>query len=113
MNAVDVTFRILDDLAIVPSSMGRGCYHVNIEDGVAVHCSCPDHQRRARACKHMGVVDAALRGEAEQVKGRDAFRATLAPKAAPRTKAKAKKTEAPRTASGFYMDPNDPRWFNW
>lgn len=110
MSAVDVTFRILEDFAIVPSSTGRGCYHVAIEEGAAVHCSCPDHQRRARACKHMGLVDAALRGEAEQVKGRDAFHGTLTPKRAPKKKAEA---EAPRTAGSYYIDPNDPRWFNW
>jgi len=84
---VKTMIRLLDDHAIVPSSTGRGCYHVSFEDGVSVHCTCPDHARRSRVCKHMDAVDRALRGEAEKGKGRDTYHVELAPKAAPKRSA--------------------------
>lgn len=80
---VKTMIRILDDYAIVPSSNGRDCYHVAIEDGLSVHCTCPDHARRSRVCKHMTAVDSALRGEAARVR-RDCYEVTLTPKPASR-----------------------------
>jgi hypothetical protein len=80
---VKTMIRILDDYAIVPSSDGRDCYHVAIEDGLSVHCTCPDHARRSRVCKHMTAVDSALRGEAARVR-RDCYEVTRTPKPASR-----------------------------
>ena len=83
--AVKTMIRILDDYAIVPSSKGSACYHVAIEDGLAVHCTCPDHARRSRVCKHMDAVDQALRGQVPRAAfGRGTYEVALTPKPAPR-----------------------------
>lgn len=125
---VKTMIRLLDDHAIVPSSTGRGCYHVSFEDGVSVHCTCPDHARRSRVCKHMDAVDRALRGEAEKGKGRDTYHVELAPKAAPKRSAldgaraevgRLMAQDAERQASlanaqavGI-IDDEDPSWWTW
>jgi len=125
---VKTMLRLLDDHAIVPSSTGKGCYHVAFEGGVSVHCTCPDHQRRSRVCKHMVAVDAALRGEAERGKGRDTYHVELTPKPAPRSGARAAvsaevgrlmREDAERQASlanaqavGI-IDDEDPSWWMW
>lgn len=108
---IEVQIRVLDEYAIVPSSTGRGCYHVQIENDIAAACSCPDHQRRARACKHMVAVDEVLRGEGRQVKGRDAYHATLTPRTTKKKLEKAR--EAQDKGAGVEMAPDDPRWFYW
>jgi len=125
---VKTMIRLLDDHAIVPSSTGRGCYHVAFEDGVSVHCTCPDHRRRSRVCKHMEAVDSALKGEAEKGKGRDTYHVELAPKAAPKRSAidgvraevgRLMAQDAERQASlanaaavGI-IDDEDPSWWMW
>jgi len=86
---VKTTIRILDDYAIVPSSKGDACYHVAIEDGLSVHCTCPDHARRSRVCKHMDAVDAALSGRAPRAAhGRDTYEVALVVKPASRKTSK-------------------------
>jgi len=93
VKAVEVQIRVLDTHALVPSSKGTGCYHVDFECGISRHCSCPDHQRWGRVCKHMKAVDVVLAGRAEKVRGRDLYRADLVPqsrKAAPKGGALAK-----------------------
>lgn len=86
---VKTTIRIMDDFAIVPSSKGTSCYHVSIENGISVHCTCPDHARRSRACKHMDAVDSALRGQAPRAAfGRDTYEVALVTKPASRKAAK-------------------------
>ena len=126
---VKTMLRILDDHAIVPSSTGKGCYHVAIEDGLAVHCSCPDHARRSRTCKHMTAVDAALKGEAERGRGRDTYHVELTPKPAPRRGgaagavgaevgrlmvAEQARAEAMDNARAVgIVDDEDPSWWNW
>ena len=86
---VKTTIRILDDYAIVPSSKGVACYHVAIEDGLSVHCTCPDHARRSRVCKHMTAVDDALSGRAPRAPfGRDAYEVALVVKPASRKTSK-------------------------
>ena len=125
---VKTMIRLLDDHAIVPSSTGKGCYHVAFEDGVSVHCTCPDHARRSRVCKHMTAVDAALKGEAERGKGRDTYHVELTPKAAPKRSAidgvraevgRLMAQDAERQASltnakavGI-IDDEDPSWWMW
>lgn len=125
---VKTMIRLLDDHAIVPSSTGKGCYHVAFEDGVSVHCTCPDHARRSRVCKHMTAVDAALSGQAERGKGRDTYHVELTPKTAPRRSAldgvraevgRLMAQDAERQASlanaaavGI-IDDEDPSWWNW
>jgi hypothetical protein len=79
VKAVAVNIRIMDDFALVPSASGPHCYHVAIEHGLSAHCTCPDHARRARVCKHMKAVDGVLAGRAERVGGRDLWRADLVP----------------------------------
>jgi hypothetical protein len=86
---VKTTIRILDDYAIVPSSKGDACYHVAIEDGLSVHCTCPDHARRSRVCKHMDAVDSALSGRAPRAAhGRDTYEVALVVKPASRKTSK-------------------------
>lgn len=89
-----VKIRLMDDYALVPSSRGTGCYRVAFEDGVAVHCSCPDHARRWRTCKHMEAVDAILVG-ARPCVGADLYVSELLPK----TASKSSKKADPKTAS--------------
>ena len=125
---VKTMIRLLDDHAIVPSSTGKGCYHVAFENGVSVHCTCTDHARRSRVCKHMTAVDAALSGQAERGKGRDTYHVELTPKTAPRRSAldgvraevgRLMAQDAERQASlanaaavGI-IDDEDPSWWNW
>ena len=46
----------------VPSQSGNGVYLVNLEHGP--YCTCPDFEKRERACKHVFAVEALLqRGE--------------------------------------------------
>ena len=46
----------------VPSQSGNGVYLVNLEHGP--YCTCPDFEKRVRACKHVFAVEALLqRGE--------------------------------------------------
>lgn len=125
---VKTMIRLLDDHAIVPSSTGKGCYHVAFEDGVSVHCTCPDHARRSRVCKHMTAVDAALSGQAERGKGRDTYHVELVAKTAPKRSAldgvraevgrlmaqdaERRATLANAAAVGI-IDDEDPSWWNW
>jgi len=86
--AVPVTIRILDTHAIVPSATGKGCYHVQIADGIALHCSCEDHRRRNRVCKHMKATDVAIR-VSRQCYGKDTITTYLTPLCAPKVAPKA------------------------
>jgi hypothetical protein len=78
VKAVTVNMWFLGNIAVVPSSSQEFDYHVTMSDGVSVHCTCPDHLRRNRVCKHMKAVDVALRGEAPRV-SRDVYLGTLTP----------------------------------
>ncbi len=46
----------------VPSQSGRGTYHVTTGMG-AKRCTCPDHELRAIACKHILAVEITVRRE--------------------------------------------------
>src|SRR5438477_7905934 len=46
----------------VPSQSGRGTYHVRTGYG-AKTCTCPDHETRAIACKHILAVEITVRRE--------------------------------------------------
>lgn len=94
-----VKIRVMDDYALVPSSRGTGCYHVAFEDGVSVHCSCPDHRRRSRACKHMEAVDAILCG-ARPCVGADLYACELTPKTASKARKADPKTSKPAPVMG-------------
>lgn len=93
-----VKIRLMDDFALVPSSKGDGCYHVSIEDGAAIHCTCPDHRRRSRTCKHMDAVDAILVG-ARPCVGADLYTSELTPKTSKARKADPKPAAAPKAAA--------------
>jgi hypothetical protein len=54
--------RISPDVYLVPSCSGEGTYRV---DYAAESCSCPDHEIRGEACKHVlavGILRAKRRG---------------------------------------------------
>ena len=38
-------------------------YDVTVENGMAVSCTCPDHENRHRTCKHMREMNARIASE--------------------------------------------------